>query len=130
MSLRMPENMDEVVYFTRRVADNARILAWVFKEKCPKCHKALMGKPVGENGKVKIRATAYECPDCGHSVGKKEYEETLTCNIEYTCPACSFKGEAQIPFKRKKFKGVDALVFECSKCKAKIPITKKMKELD
>ncbi|MBU1201081.1 MAG: hypothetical protein KJ583_01410 [Nanoarchaeota archaeon] len=128
MSLKMPENMEECVYFTRRVVDNGRIVAWVFREQCPKCKGALMGKPV-EKGKIKTRAEEYICPKCKYTVPKEEYEDTLTCNIQYTCPACRFEGEIQVPFKRKKFKGADAVVFECAKCKEKIPVTKKMKRL-
>jgi ssDNA-binding Zn-finger/Zn-ribbon topoisomerase 1 len=102
-------------------------MCWVFKEKCPKCGKAEMGKPKGKDGKVKIRAKEYVCPACNHTVEKMEYEDTLTANIAYTCPHCSNKGETTIPFKRKSFEGVKALVFLCDKCKGKVPITKKMK---
>ncbi|MBU0472267.1 MAG: hypothetical protein KKF89_01855 [Nanoarchaeota archaeon] len=128
MALKFPESMDECIYFTRRKIDNSTIVAWVFKEKCPECHKALMGKPV-EKGKVKIRAGEYVCPECNYTVEKGEYEDTLTCNIQYVCPFCQHKGEAQAPFKRKKFKGVDAVVFLCEKCGEKIAVTKKMKAL-
>ncbi|MFH1770789.1 MAG: hypothetical protein ABH828_04495 [archaeon] len=129
MSLTMPNSMDECVYFTRRVMDNGKIVAWVFKEDCPECGKAKMGKPLDEKtGKPKIRATEYVCPECGYSVPKQQYEDTLTCNIQYTCPVCKFEGEIQVPYKRKSFQGVKAIVFECEKCKEKIPITKKMAE--
>ncbi len=126
MALKQPESVNECVYFTRRAVDKGHVMAWVFKEKCPKCGKAQMGKP-REDGKVKVRAKEYVCPECNHTVPKQEYEETLTVNIAYTCPNCSHKGETQIPFKRKTFEGVKALVFQCDKCKQKIPITKKMK---
>ncbi|MAG08031.1 hypothetical protein CMO89_01020 [Candidatus Woesearchaeota archaeon] len=136
MSLRMPESMEECIYFTKRTIDDGRVTAWVFKENCSKCGKALMGKPI-EKGKVKIRAKEYVCPECGYTVGKEEYEETLTANISYTCPHCSFEGEIQVPFKRKKIqlvneetgkkKVVDALRFQCEKCGEDIDITKKMK---
>lgn len=104
-------------------------MCWVFREKCPKCGKALMGKPRDDDGKVKIRAKEYICPECGHTVEKQEYEDTLTANVAYTCPFCGYQGETQIPFKRKTFEGVKALVFECAKCKKKIAITKKLKEI-
>ncbi|HII72803.1 TPA: hypothetical protein HA265_08660, partial [Candidatus Woesearchaeota archaeon] len=52
----------------------------------------------------------------------------LECEIQYTCPECGNSGEIKVPFKRKKFQGMDAVIFQCDKCKAKIPITKKMKE--
>lgn len=128
MSLRMPESMDECAYFTRRAFDNGRIVAWVFREECPNCHKALMGKPVVK-GKVKTRAQEYVCPSCNHTVEKKEYEDTLTCNIQYTCPGCSNSDEVQVPFKRKKYKGADSVLFLCGKCGDKIAVTKKMKAL-
>ena len=124
----MPDSMEECVYFTRRAVDNGRIVAWVFREECPKCHKALMGKPV-EKGKIKTRAEEYSCPKCNYTVVKDEYEDTLTCSIQYTCQYCSFSGETQVPFKRKKFKGADSVIFECAKCKEKIPVTKKMKAI-
>ena len=129
MTLKQPQSMNELVYFTRRAVGKGHINAWVFREMCPACKKGLMGKPVGSNGRAKVRATEYVCPACDHTMEKQVYEETLTCNVEYTCPKCSFKGEAQIPFKRKKFQGVDSVVFLCEKCKEKIPITKKMKAI-
>ncbi len=129
MALRQPESMDECVYFTRRAVGKGHVMCWVFREKCPKCGKAEMGKPRGEEGNVKVRAKEYVCPSCGHTVGKQEYEDTLTANIAYTCPHCGHKGETQIPFKRKTFEGVKALVFQCDKCKGKVPITKKLKDI-
>mgnify|MGYP001401963665 FL=1 len=137
MSLRMPESMGECIYFTKRtVGEEGKATAWVFKEKCPKCGQALMGKPI-EKGKVKIRAKEYVCPKCDYTVEKGEYEETLTANITYTCPHCSFEGEIQIPFERKRIqlvdeetgkkKAADALRFPCEKCKENIDVTKKMK---
>lgn len=129
MALKRPESMEECVYFTRRSVDSGKVMAWVFREKCPECKKALMGKPRDEKtGDVKIRAKEYVCPECGYRVDKKEYEEGLLCNIAYTCPKCKHEGETQVPFKRRTFKGVPAIVFECESCNEKIGITKKMKE--
>ena len=135
MALKEPANVEECVYFTRR--SKPQVVAWVFKEKCPKCKGAIMGKPKGPDGKVKIRAKEYVCPKCNHTVEKQAYEDTLTANIQYTCPGCSTSGEIQIPFKRKKVKlfdeeagkekMADALQFLCPKCKQKINVTKKMK---
>ena len=134
MALKQPNSMDDCVYFTRRL--NPSIVAWVFKEKCPKCKKALMGKPKGKEGKVKIRAKEYVCPSCEYTVEKQEFEDTLTANIEYTCPKCDNSGGVQVPFKRKKVKFVaadgkekraDAIQFVCEKCKEKLIVTKKMK---
>lgn len=124
-----PESMEQLVYHTIRAVGNGKVRAWVYREKCPECGKGLMGKPVDEKtGKVKIRAKEYVCPDCGHTVEKQEYEDTLTCEIQYTCPECGNTGETTAPYKRKTFQGMKAIVFNCEKCKAKIPITKKLKE--
>ena len=138
MSLRQPASMWECIYFTRRSSGKGKIKTWVFKEKCPECGKALMGKPKDpKTGKLKIRAKEYMCPGCNYTIEQKKYEESLVANIEYTCPYCAHESETQIPFKRKKVKifdddgqkekTVDALQFLCSKCGKKINITKKMK---
>jgi predicted RNA-binding Zn-ribbon protein involved in translation (DUF1610 family) len=129
MALQLPDSMEELVYWTSRAVGDGYVKAWVYREDCPECGKALMGKPRDNKGKVKIRATVYECPECHYKVGKQEYEDTLTANVLYTCPKCKFEGEIQIPYKRKKFQGADSLVFACEKCKEKIPITKKMKDV-
>lgn len=86
-----------------------------------------MGKPQ-EDGKVKIRAKEYVCPNCGHSEERTAYEESLTANIQYTCGKCGNAGEQQIQYKRKNVDGTKALVFNCDKCKERILITKKMKD--
>ena len=128
MTLKKPKSMEECTYYTKRTIDKGNVTAWVFKGKCEKCGKGLMGKPKDpKTGKPKIKAKEYICEKCGYTIPKKEYEETLIANIEYTCPHCSHTGEKQIPFKRKKIKGIDALVFECDNCGKKILITKKMK---
>jgi predicted RNA-binding Zn-ribbon protein involved in translation (DUF1610 family) len=125
--LKKPNNMNELVYYTSRDIGKGEIFVWVFKQPCPKCKKALMGKPA-EGGKVKIRAKEYVCPACNYTAEKEAYEETLTASAEYTCPECGFKGEAEIPYKRKAVEGTKALRFVCSKCGAKIDVTQKMKE--
>ena len=138
MTLKEPTSMDELVYFTNRNVGEGNVIAWVYRKECPKCGKALMGKPKDEKtGKPKIRANEYVCPECNYTVDKEEYEDTLSCEIKYTCPKCKYKGEIEVPFKRKKMKifdpekqkkiAVDAIIFECQKCKEKIVITKKMK---
>lgn len=127
MALQQPKSMDECVYFTRRTIEpKGRVMAWVMKEQCPKCKKGMMGKPV-EKGKIKIRAKEYVCPECGFTQSKDEHELLLRCSIEYEC-GCGHKGETQVPFKRKSFEGVPAIVYECGGCKKKMGITKKMKE--
>ena len=120
--------MDEIVYFTRRAVDKGKIVCWVFKALCTKCKKGLMAKPRDpKTGKPKIRAKEYVCPACNYTVEKEAYEDTLMANVEYTCPSCEYVGEIVTSFKRKSYQGVKAIVFECQKCKVKIPITKKMK---
>lgn len=127
MVCKEPDSMDELVYFTRRTLEpKGKLRAWTFKIDCPKCHKALMGKPT-EKGKVKIRSTEYVCPACGYTEEKAEHEPKLTVCVDYECPACGNKAQATTPYKRKTWQGVPAYVFECGKCGEKIGITKKMK---
>ncbi len=127
MSLKLPDSMDELVYWTKRKVGEGKVTAWVYRGDCPSCGKAKMEKPKGSDGKVKIRAKYYECPNCGNKIDKQEYEDTLDCNCLYICPECKKPGESVFPYKRKSYKGVKALVFSCDSCGAKIPITKKMK---
>lgn len=128
MALKEPESMDDLIYFTKRSIGNGSAKAWVYKQPCPKCGKAQMGKPRDEKtGDVKIRAKEYVCPACKYTVEKKEYEESLNAEIKYVCPKCKFSGEIEIQFKRKKVEGVDALVFKCQKCNERILVTKKLK---
>ncbi|MBW2999854.1 hypothetical protein KY339_04225 [Candidatus Woesearchaeota archaeon] len=123
-----PTDTRQLVYFTNRTIDGGRVMAWVHKQNCPKCGKALMGKPKDpKTGKPKIRAKEYVCPECSHTVEKKEYEETLTCEAKYTCPHCKSEGEAEAPFKRKSINGVQTLRLKCEKCGGNIDVTKKMK---
>lgn len=129
MAIEFPNSMEELVYFTSRKSEKGSIKAWAKRDMCPECGKGLMGKPKDpKTSKPKIRASYYVCPECNHEVGKTEYEGTLSVEVIYTCPHCEHKGEAVIPFKRKKFKGVDAFIFECGSCSEKIGITKKMKK--
>jgi len=121
-----PESMDEIIYFTNRGFGEGHLKTWVFRGDCPDCGKK-MGKPIVK-GKVKIRAKEYVCYACGHTEEKQEHEEKLTACIKYICPYCKHEGDIEIPYKRKSFHGVKALVFECASCKEKIPVTKKMKK--
>jgi len=126
-----PKSMDECVYFTNRNIGekfNGTARCWVFRQQCPKCKKAFMGKPVVD-GKAKIRALEYVCPNCKYTVDKQSYEDTLTANVDYVCPACQFHGGIALPFKRKKVEGVLTLRFPCEKCAAPIDVTKKMKQI-
>jgi len=130
--MKEPESMEECLYFTNRTLEEGKgqAMAWVFKSDCPECGKVKMGKPVDpKTGKVKIRAKEYICPECGHIVPKEEFESTMTMNIKYTCPFCSNEGEATTEYQLKSYKGVKAYIFECSKCKEKIGVTKKMKAI-
>ncbi len=124
MALRLPQSMDECLYFTNR----EDILAWVYRQECLQCHKAKMGKPVVK-GKVKIRAKEYVCPACGYTKEQQAYEESLNLEAQYTCPTCHKTGESTAPYKRKVFQGVLSYVVECPHCGEKIPITKKLKKL-
>ena len=124
MSLRMPESMEECLYFTNR----GDTLAWVYRKECPKCKKAKMGKPVVK-GKVKTRAKEYVCPECGYEEEKIEHEESLELQSKYTCPECGKEGESSCQYIRKNYKGVQAFVIECEHCHCQIPLTKKLKAI-
>jgi ribosomal protein S27AE len=138
MPLKFPNSMDECVYFTRRNVGEGKVVAWVFRETCPKCKKSVMGKPKDpKTGRPKIRAKEYTCESCMYTVPGEEYEDSLTVSIQYTCPHCKNSSEAQVPFKRKKVKifdeeeqkskSVDVIRFICGKCSKNVDITKKMK---
>ncbi|MBW2998503.1 hypothetical protein KY321_03100 [Candidatus Woesearchaeota archaeon] len=139
MSIKEPESMDELVYFTRRaLGKEGKAMAWVYRGDCPECGKGKMGKPVDpKTGKPKTRAKEYVCPECQHTIEKQEYEDSLQCQIKYTCDKCQHEGGVEVPFKRKGTKiynpekdkkvAVQAVVFECGGCGEKLYITKKMK---
>jgi len=138
MTIKEPESMDELVYFTNRSKNGGSIMAWVYREDCPKCGKAKMGKPKNpKTGKPKIRAKEFVCEECENVIEKEEYEESLNIQVKYTCPKCKHKGETEVPFKwkgtsffdeeKQKKVSVKAVVFNCDGCGEKILITKKMK---
>jgi hypothetical protein len=136
MAKQLPNSMDDCVYFTNRSVANengeytGKIICWARRIPCPKCKKGLMHKPVdAKTGKYKIRSTEYVCPLCKFEEPKKDHEERLTAEAIYTCPACKKEGEGSVPYARKTYQGVKAILFECQHCKAKIPVTKKMKEV-
>ena len=124
MSLKIPNSMQECLYFTNRDT----ILAWVYRKTCPKCKKAKMGKPVVK-GKVKTRAEEYACPACGYTEEKTAHEENLMLESTYTCPKCQKKGESTAPYKRKAYQGVLSFVIQCQHCGEIMPLTKKLKVL-
>lgn len=138
MTLKQPASMEECIYFTNRSIGKGKARAWVLKNTCTKCNQGLIGKPKNpKTGRPKIRSQEYSCPNCNYTLPKEEYEDTLTCSIQYTCPFCSYEGEAQVPFKRKKVqilneetmkkKAAEAIRFKCEKCNKDIDLTKKMK---
>lgn len=121
-----PNSMEELVYWTNRALDKGSVKCWVYRQQCPKCNKAPMGKPV-EKGKVKIRAKEYVCPSCNHTVEKMDYEGTLEAQVDLTCPGCEKHSELIVPFKRKSIQGVLTLRVQCPSCNTNVDITKKMK---
>ena len=127
--IKEPEDMGELLYFSNRAIGEGKARAWVYKVDCPECGKAKMGKPKNpKTGKVKIRSTEYQCPECEHTEEKVAHEEALTLEAKYTCPECKKEGEGSCLYKRKSFQGVKAYILTCEHCEAKIPITKKMKD--
>ena len=129
MALKQPSSMDECLYFTNRTIDSGKAMAWVYKPECPECKKGRLGKPIKKNGKVDKKADYFECPECKHQMPLSEAEEKLRVEVIYTCPHCGHSGEATTEYKRKSFQGVPSYVFVCEKCKQKIGITKKMKDI-
>lgn len=125
--MEVPESTEDLLYFTRRTSGNGNVIAWVHKQLCPKCKKALMGKPV-EKGKVKLRAKEYVCPSCGNAEEKAVYEPQLTMEVMYTCPYCKKSGETTTLYERKTLDGVPSYIFTCVDCGKKVGISKKMKQ--
>ncbi len=122
MPFRIPKYLDECLYFTNR--DD--IIAWAYRQECPKCHKAKMGKPVVK-GEVKLRAKEYQCPACKYIEDKATHEAGVQIQAVYTCPKCGKKGESTADYTRKNFQGIPSYVIECQHCGNKIALTKKMK---
>ncbi|HLD72876.1 MAG TPA: hypothetical protein VJA23_04785 [Candidatus Nanoarchaeia archaeon] len=127
MPLKMPNSMEECLYFTNRSIGEGKVSAWVYRKPCPKCKKAKMGKPVGDKGSIKIRADKYVCPSCSYEEDKATHEASLKLEAIYTCPKCKKEGESVAEYKRKKYKGVDSFIVECGHCHEIIPLTKKLK---
>ena len=128
MEFEKPSSMDECLYFTNRSLDNeGYAVAWVYRKMCPKCGKGRLGKPIKKGGKPDKKSDVYECPQCKYQEPNDKIEAELKVEVEYKCPNCSFEGMAATEYKRKRFEGVPAYVFECGKCKKSIGITKKLK---
>ena len=128
MALKKPNSMDECIYFTNRIIDTGKAIAWVFRKECPKCKKGSMGKPLKKNNKVDKKADHYVCYSCGYAESNEQMENSLVLNVEYKCPHCGNEGETTSEYKRKNYLGVKAYVFNCQKCGQKIGITQKLKE--
>lgn len=126
MPLKIPNSIEECLYFTNRSIGEGKVSAWVYRKLCPKCKKAKMGKPV-DKGSIKIRADKYVCLECGYEEDKATYEATVKLEAVYTCPKCGKEGEYVGEYKRKKYKGVDSYILECRHCQEKILLTKKLK---
>jgi predicted RNA-binding Zn-ribbon protein involved in translation (DUF1610 family) len=127
MSLKVPDSMEECLYFTNRAIGEGFAKAWVYRGLCPKCNTQTIGKPIKKNGKVDKKAEVYECSTCKYQESNEEAEAKLKVEIQYECPHCGNEGEATTEYKRKVFEGVPSYVFECGKCGKKIGITKKLK---
>ena len=119
--------MDEYVYFTNRVIDSGRAMAWVLRKECPKC-KGVMGKPLKKGGKIDKKADHYVCYSCSYTESNEQVENSLLINVEYKCPHCGNEGETTSEYKRKVFEGIPSYVFECQQCRKKIGLTKKLKD--
>ena len=128
MAIKKPESVKECVYFTNRIIDSGRAMAWVFRKQCPKCKKGIMGKPQKKSGKADKKADHYVCYSCGYTEQNEQVENSLVISIEYKCPHCGNEGETTTEYKRKSFEGVPSYVFECQKCHKKIGLTKKLKK--
>ena len=116
MVLKKPKSVEECVYFTNRIIDSGRAMAWVFRKECPKCKKGIMGKPQKKNGKIDKKADHYVCYSCGYQESNEQVENSLLINVEYKCPHCGNEGETTSEYRRKMFEGVPSYVFECQKC--------------
>ena len=57
--MKVPDNMDDLLYFSRRTIGNGKVMAWVYKAECPKCKKGQIGKPINEKGKVNQTIFTY-----------------------------------------------------------------------
>ena len=127
MQLKKPDSMEECLYYTNRSIGEGFAVAWVYRKMCPKCKKDRLGKPIKKNGKPDKKADYYECQKCKYQEKNEQVESNLLLEIEYKCPHCGNEGQTTTEYKRKTFEGVPSYVFECTKCKKNIGITKKLK---
>ena len=127
MTIKEPENMDDLFYYTRRTLENdGWVRAWVYRPPSPN-GKGLLSKPLDPKTKrPKIRSTIY-VDDDGNEYPVKEINKTLFVEIKYKSPFTGKEGETKVPFIRKTFQGAPSFVFEDQEGN-KIGITKKMKK--
>ena len=130
-TLKQPQSMDELMYFSRRTVMDGRVVAWVFKPQCPECGDDRLEKPTNpKTGKKKTRSSKFVCETCGYEEKKKKTEERATVNIHYICPHCEHEGDTTTKYDRRTYLGKKAFVFKCDECWQEIPITKRVKRLD
>ena len=122
MGLQLPESLADCLYFTNR----GYVIAWVYRQECPKCHQGKIGKPIVK-GKVQSKAKEYVCPSCGYREDTATHEASVKLEASYTCPACHQKGESVGEYKRKKLKGIPSYIVACQHCGEKMPLTKKLR---
>jgi hypothetical protein len=128
MGLKMPDSVEECVYFTNRTIGTGRAMAWVFRKECPKCKKGVLGKPIKKTGAIDKKSETCVCSSCGYTEPTEQAESGLTLNVDYKCPYCGNEGQTTAKYERKVFEGVPSYIFECTKCGKKIGLTKKLKE--
>jgi len=127
--MKEPESMNDLMFFTNRNMGASTIKAWVYRPLCAKCKKGRVGKPINPKSKaINKKAEYYECNHCKAQTPVEDIDKDLKVEVKYKCPGCGNEGFATTEYKRKTWQGVPAFVFECSKCKEKIGITKKMKK--
>lgn len=122
MPLTIPESLADCLYFTNR----GYVIAWVYRQACPKCKEGRLGKPIVK-GKVQSKAKEYVCHSCGYREDEATHEAGVKLEASYTCPQCNKKGESTGEYKRKKFKGIPSYIVVCQHCGEKMPLTKKLK---
>ncbi len=125
-----PDNMEDLHYYTFRELGDGKIKAWVYKDECPECGEEYLEKPETEEGTPNTRASVYTCSNCGYEEEEEEHKHSLDLHGKYTCPHCGEDGASSTKYKRRTYYGNKAYVLRCEHCDGKLPLTKKMKEID